>query len=358
MLEQYWNVFKTTEINSTFYEYPSSSFIQYIARRSPKDMIFSAKVHKDITHKKMLKTNLAVDRELNKYLELMKPLIESNKLGVLLIQLPPYPPKKFPTIEEFLNLLPTNLKWAIEFRHENWLSEEYFKLLEKYNVGYVIVDEPLLPPVLRITTNFAYIRWHGHGKQPWYYYLYSEDELKNWIPKLRELEKQADIIYGYFNNHFNGYAVINALQMLRLLGIANSKQLEKLTVIEEKLKRPTLIKKLPKEYRNKALTPVERFLLMLTEPKRFERGKKIDSKEVLILRADKEIIEGRIKNYFFKIDLNLREMYHNCDDWLKQVSKKRFCKHMVKVFLSLPPDISEKVLSDIVKNYEEWKFKA
>ncbi|MGQ4832934.1 MAG: DUF72 domain-containing protein [Candidatus Asgardarchaeia archaeon] len=358
MLEQYWRIFNTTEINSTFYEYPSSGFIKFIAYRSPRGMIYSVKVHQDITHKKMLKTHLAVDRDLKKFLNLVSPLKETNKLGVLLLQLPPKSPKQIPTFEEFLNLLPNEYKWAVEFRHDDWLSDKYFNLLEKYNVGYVIVDEPLLPTILKVTSSFAYIRWHGHGKRPWYYYLYSVDELKNWIPRVKQLEKECDILYGYFNNHFNGYAVINALQMLKLLGIANKKQLEKLSEIEEYLKRPKLIERIPKKYKTAHLSNVELLLLKLTEPRRFERGKEIPNHEVSILSATEDHIEGKIKTYEVHIDLKNKQIYHNCDDWKKRVSEKRFCKHMVKFFLSLPPDLAEKVLMDIVKNYDDWSFRA
>ncbi len=358
MLEQYWNIFTTTEINSTFYEYPSPSFINFLAYRSPRNMIYSAKVHQDITHKKMLKTHLAVDRDLNKFLGLISPLKETNKLGVLLLQLPPQPPKKLPTFEDFLNLLPTDYNWAVEFRHQDWLSEKYFNLLERYNIGFVIVDEPLLPPILKVTSSFAYIRWHGHGKRPWYYYLYSVDELEAWVPKVKQLAKESQILYGYFNNHFNGYAVINALQLLKLLGIANEKQLNKLSEIEAYLKKPRLIEKLPKKYRTAKLSDIEILLLKLTEPKRFERGRAIPSNEVSILHATDSDIEGRVREYKIHIDLENKQIYHDCDDWKKRVAEKRFCKHMVKFFLSLPPDLAEKVLSDIVRNYDIWTFKA
>ena len=65
------------------------------------------------------------------------------------------------------------------------MNEETWTLLEKYNVAYCNVDEPLLPPEVHVTTDFAYFRWHGHGINPWFDYRYKKEELRPWIPKLK-----------------------------------------------------------------------------------------------------------------------------------------------------------------------------
>ena len=130
--------------------------------------------------------------------------------------------------EGLLSILPHGFKYAIEFRHNSWLQNSTWPMLSKYNVAYTIVDEPLLPPEVHVTADFAYIRWHGHGQRPWYDYHYTEKELDSWVPKVKEIEPSVKTTYGYFNNHFHGYAVENALKILQMLGKLTPAQREAL----------------------------------------------------------------------------------------------------------------------------------
>ena len=148
----------------------------------------------------------------------MRPLKDAEKLGPLLIQLPPSFKHDIPLLEEFFTTLPQDFSFACEFRHPSWLRDDTWRIMEKYGVASVIVDEPLLPPEAKVTADFAFIRWHGRGKRPWYNYRYSLDELKPWVKKVEEVENQVKTVYGFFNNHFHGFAVANSLQMLRLMG--------------------------------------------------------------------------------------------------------------------------------------------
>lgn len=104
------------------------------------------------------------------------------------------------------------------------MNEHVWKILEDYNAGYVIVDEPKLPIDIRVTTDFAYVRWHGHGIRPWYNYRYSIEELQEWQPRLTQLNDMTKAVVGYFNNHFSGNAPLNALQMLKLMNMATPPQ--------------------------------------------------------------------------------------------------------------------------------------
>jgi len=135
-----------------------------------------------------------------------------------LAQLPPSLKFDPNTLENFLGLLPKDLRFAVEFRHLSWLRDETWRLLSNYNVAYTVVDEPLLPPDLKITSDLSYFRWDGHGRRPWYNYRYTSEELRPWIPKINEAEKSSEHVYGFFNNHYHGYAVENCLQVLDMLG--------------------------------------------------------------------------------------------------------------------------------------------
>ncbi|HXQ91653.1 MAG TPA: DUF72 domain-containing protein [Nitrososphaerales archaeon] len=236
-LSYYSGVFSTAEIDSTFYAYPNKGLSFGWARNTPSDFQFSAKIPKLITHDKKLDLSEGVEVDLQKFLEILSPLKDSKKLGPLLIQLPPsFAHKDVGLLENFLEILPEDHMFAVEFRNLSWLedTENLYSLLRKHNVANTIVDEPLLPVDLTVTANFAFIRWHGKGRRVWYNYEYSEDELDPWVDRVEKVSGQVKKVYGYFNNHFHGSAVLNSLEMLMKLGRANSKQEEILGEIERK----------------------------------------------------------------------------------------------------------------------------
>jgi uncharacterized protein YecE (DUF72 family) len=118
------------------------------------------------------------------------------------------------------------------------MRSETWDLLKKYEVAYTIVDEPLLPPEVHITSSIAYFRWHGHGEKPWFNYRYSRKELEPWIPKVKETSAKVKKLYGYFNNHFHGYAPENCLQVLEMLGLLETSQQEAMQRVQKHRKRP------------------------------------------------------------------------------------------------------------------------
>lgn len=225
MLHQYLSLFDTAEINSTFYALPKPNFIRHLEHVKP-EKFFTAKIPKKVTHEHRLDLTGEGGEVLSQFFELMQPIRE--KVPVLLIQLPPWSIDSMADLETFLSSLDSGFRYAIEFRHESWLVPEVWNVLESYRAAHVIVDEPLLPINLRVTTDFAYIRWHGHGQKPWYDYRYEEEELKAWLPRLEEVSDKSSVVFGYFNNHFAGNAPLNALQLLSLLGKANERQMRKL----------------------------------------------------------------------------------------------------------------------------------
>jgi uncharacterized protein YecE (DUF72 family) len=224
-LRAYSTVFKTAEIDSTFYANPSKSTVMGWIRYTPNDFIFAAKLPKTITHDGIgLKKN--VESDLKVFLDLMRPMQQTGKLACLLIQLPPKYAYNPENLEDFFKLLDPQFRYAVEFRNLSWLVPETvtFKLLEKYGVAYTVVDEPLLPPELHLTTDFAYVRWHGKGKNIWFDYSYNDEELDEWVPKVKALSYSAKRVYGYFNNHYHGYAPENCLQLIEKLGLASESQ--------------------------------------------------------------------------------------------------------------------------------------
>ncbi len=225
-LSFYSKVFGTAEVDSTFYAYPSKGLVLGWARYTPDNFVFSAKLPQLLTHEKKLDLGKGVEADLVKFLSLMKPLIASGKLGPVLVQLPPSFSYQadFDKLKGFLGAVPDDVKFAVEFRHPSWLREDIWSLLRGRNVANVIVDEPLLPPDTVVTADFAFIRWHGHGSRPWYNYRYRKAELESWVPKVQDVVGRAKKTYGYFNNHFRGFAVENSLKMMGMLGVSNAQQ--------------------------------------------------------------------------------------------------------------------------------------
>jgi len=133
MFTRYAEVFATTEINSTFYRYPSSSMVRGWYRSSPPGFIFAAKLPRIITHEKWLRLEEGVGEDTARFLNLMQPLAE--KMGPILIQLRP----KFSygehaeTLERYLETLPENYEWAVEFRNCSWLRPETWRLLRRWH---------------------------------------------------------------------------------------------------------------------------------------------------------------------------------------------------------------------------------
>ncbi len=223
-LRAYSQVFQTVEIDSTWYRYPSKGTVMGWSRYSPSDFVFTAKLPKLITHDKKLGLDGDIQKDLDAFLELMQPLQLDGKLACLLIQLPPSYVYNLAHLESFFQRLQPQYRYAVEFRNLSWMQEETWPVLEKYSVAYVNVDEPLLPPEVHLTTDFAYFRWLGKGKRPWFNYKYTKEELEPWVPRVEDASTKVKKVYGYFNNHFHGYAPENALQLIEQLGLLTEKQ--------------------------------------------------------------------------------------------------------------------------------------
>lgn len=234
----YSKLFKTVEIDSTFYAYPTAGMVLGATKSTPHDFSFSAKLPKLITHEKSLDLEKGVKEDLFRFLHLLKPLLDDGKLGPLLVQLPPSFAYRggYRRLEAFLGALPGDLSFAVEFRNRSWLGKgDALDLLRSHNVASTTVDEPLLPPDTTTTADFAFLRWHGRGERPWYNYRYRQDELEGWKEKVEAIAAKTKKVYGYFNNHFRGYAVENSLQMMEILGSSTPAQTRALAQVASRI---------------------------------------------------------------------------------------------------------------------------
>ncbi len=356
-LRAYSKVFNTAEIDSTFYRYPSKGMVMGWTRYSPEGFVFTAKLPKLITHDKKLDLSKGAEEDTQKFVELMEPLSLSGKLGCILIQLPPRCSYNPDYMEDFFKVLPKQVKFAIEFRHHSWMRSETWNLLQKYNVAYTVVDEPLLPPEVHTTANFAYFRWHGHGSKPWYDYEYKREELEPWVPKIKETSKNVEKFFGFFNNHYHGYAVENCLQVLEMLGVQTPQQASTKSKIENYLRN------VGKQKESKLETFVEprelsfdELMRYFTAAGRLERARSISDTELAISKSTDDRLEATLREYRIVIDSKSKSIMHDCADWEKIMSTKKLCKHIAKLLLSIDKQLATELLRGLYAQKESWQF--
>ena len=207
MLDYYSKHFNTVEINSTYYKIPHSSVFYWLSEKTEADFEFIVKVHKEITHERKGSFD-----SLSLLLEALKPLIESGKFKGFLAQFPWSFKYSISNIEYIKKIKDNcnNFDIWVEFRNAGWVRDNVFEFLQKNKIGYCCVDEPrlrgLILPQAISTTDTGYVRFHGRNTATWwdssagdrYDYLYTKEELSEWIEKIRELRKQTSKTYLFF----------------------------------------------------------------------------------------------------------------------------------------------------------------
>jgi uncharacterized protein YecE (DUF72 family) len=146
-LRYYSRFFNTAEFDAIFYERFYNDMKQGLffglSRATPDGFQFSLKVPETITHKKKLDVRQGAFGYFSYYLEKISPLKKYNKLGAILFQLPPwFTVDDFRKIESFLDNLPREYEYAVEFRHESWQTEGALEMLEHYGIASVLTDSP------------------------------------------------------------------------------------------------------------------------------------------------------------------------------------------------------------------------
>jgi uncharacterized protein YecE (DUF72 family) len=205
-----------------------------MSRATPEKFQFSIKVPETVTHVKRMDVKKGAITSFEEFLDKISPLKTANKLGAILFQLPPsFTVNDFKNIEQFLDRLPTNnsYDYSIEFRHPSWGTKGPWEMLKHYNIAAVMTDSPakenlqFLSDVI-ITAGHSFIRFHGRNTKGhyWYNYLYSDQELWPWVEKVKQIREQTKVLRIYFNNHYGGKAVVNAMQFKEMNGMSLSSE--------------------------------------------------------------------------------------------------------------------------------------
>lgn len=223
--------FDTIEINTTFYHPPRPEVVRGWVRKVEHnpDFKFTAKLWQGFTHDRN-----AGRQEEKIFKQSLAPLIEESRLGALLVQFP-WSFKNTPQSREYVGALCMQFleyPLVIEVRHSSWDRPEVYEMLAELGVGFSNIDQPVigrsLQPSERATCPVGYVRLHGRNYEHWfsaredngaerYNYLYSMEELESWAARIRKVAERAEVTYVIANNHFQGKAIANSLELISLL---------------------------------------------------------------------------------------------------------------------------------------------
>ncbi|MFU8875851.1 DUF72 domain-containing protein [Micromonospora sp. SL4-19] len=256
-LAYYARQFPLVEVDATYYSPPAERTARLWAERTPPGFTFNVKafslltghptrlasLYKDLrpdTEKKNLYPDdlppQAYEEVWTRFLSALDPLVEAGKLGAILFQFPPWFTLKRDNKQYLLEVARrcAPLRPVFEFRHASWFAgdnaEETLGFLRTHRLPFVCVDMPQghrssVPPVLAATADLAVVRFHGHSDK-WtskdihekFGYDYSERELRDWAPRLRELAGEAEQTHVLMNNCYRDYAQRNGQRLQALLG--------------------------------------------------------------------------------------------------------------------------------------------
>ncbi|HEX6870451.1 MAG TPA: DUF72 domain-containing protein [Micromonosporaceae bacterium] len=257
-LAYYAKQFGLVEVDSTYYAPPAQRTTALWVQRTPADFRFNIKAFSLLTghptkasalpaelRPETEKANLypgdlepaAYEQVWSRFLEALNPLVKADKLGLLLFQFPPWFTIRKANKQYLLEVAKrcSPLRIAVEFRHASWFAgdnqAETLDLLRRNHLPFVCVDMPQghrtsIPPVVAPTTDLAVIRFHGHSDR-WtsndihekFGYLYSERELRSWVPKIQQLARETAETHLLMNNCYSDYAQRNAKTLIDLLGL-------------------------------------------------------------------------------------------------------------------------------------------
>ena len=226
-LSFYANQFPTCELNFSYYRIPDGRTLERMAAKVPEGFLFTVKAYKGITHERE-----EPEPQMEQFAAALAPLIEAEKFACVLVQFPysfhanQANRDYIKRVREGFEGLPT----VVEFRSREWISERTFDDLRALDLSFCCVDQPrfknLVPPVAVATGPVAYVRFHGRNYQKWwqhdeawerYDYTYSDEELVEWVTKIRQLDQEAPLTLVYMNNHWQGQAVGTARQLKTLM---------------------------------------------------------------------------------------------------------------------------------------------
>ena len=231
-LEYIASYFNLIEINNNFYRIPAPSMCASWARRVDHHpgFQFTVKLFRGFTHG----SAPASEQDVTAFKQAIEPLQSHGRLSAVLIQFPwsfRFSPSNVRYIAGLVEWLKP-YRSAVEVRHGGWGSDEALGFFKDRGISMCGIDQPLigrsLPPSRSVSNGAgAYFRLHGRNKAEWfkpgtnrdqrYDYLYTKEELSEWVERVKEVGANVNRIHVVLNNHFRGQAVANALAIASML---------------------------------------------------------------------------------------------------------------------------------------------
>lgn len=183
MLSYYGNRLPSVEINNTFYRMPKAEMLENWAAQVPEDFHFVLKASKKITHTKPLNEKADETEYLFKTVRAL-----ADKLGPILMQLPPYLRKNTELLRDFLTLIPDDIRCTFEFRHRSWFEEEVYELLRTKACALCCsdTDKEELSHLVQ-TADWGYFRLRKQD--------YSDDELSRWVERIKAMNWREAFVF-------------------------------------------------------------------------------------------------------------------------------------------------------------------
>ena len=202
-LSYYATRLNCVEINYTYRQLPKSSTLEGWVNTTPDGFVFAPKAHMKLTHILRLK-NAADFTEV--FLRAIDPLRSARRLGPILYQLPPNLKCDMGLLSEYLSLLPADLRFAFEFRHESWLNGPVYELLGKHQICLCLAESDRLEVPKVFTAGFTYFRLRKAD--------YPEEARRRIAAQVRELSNSGRDVYVFFKHEDDPQGALYAEELL------------------------------------------------------------------------------------------------------------------------------------------------
>jgi len=204
-LSYYSQRLNSVEINSSFYAPPSLAMVKSWASKTSENFKFSFKAPRQITHiLKLGKGSVEATERLGVTLRFL-----GEKNGPVLFQLPPYSKQDLKLLEDFLANTSKIRERVFEFRHESWLNDLTYGILEKHDADFCIAETEDMKPLFRVTGKIPYFRLRRES--------YDDKMIDDWMGKIKETSSGSESVYVYLRHDENGDNAARALKILESL---------------------------------------------------------------------------------------------------------------------------------------------
>jgi uncharacterized protein YecE (DUF72 family) len=227
-LRFYASRFASAEINASFYRTPSLEAVVSWREQTSPEFAFAWKASKFITHWKRLSASC------DSSIELMRTRLAvlGPKAAAVLFQLPPRFSKDAMRLDAFLHMLPRHYRYAFEFRHQSWYTDDVFGVLQAHDVALCFSDHADAPAPWEPTARHVYVRAHGPSGR--YHGGYSGKTLRGWAEAMLAWASERREVLVYFDNDQKAAAPNDARRLIGMIADQTGSAARQLTAVAQR----------------------------------------------------------------------------------------------------------------------------